>query len=108
MIPRVVKMAAAVSSIIGPGYEAELGNILGPVCRKGWSNNFAEWFLDGPDYLGKPTMFSYRVHHWENNQPYWAQRPVKRFGVGFNAIMHPVADSPDPPLTTSLYEGYGG
>lgn len=95
-------MAKEVSTIIGPSYERELGNIIGPVCRKGWSNNFASWFLDGPNTLGNPTMFSYSVHSWENGQPRWAQRPHKRFGVGFNAIMHPIADSLTPPPTTSL------
>lgn len=101
-------MAAAVSGIIGPEFEAELGNVIGPVCRKGWSNNFSEWYLDGPEKLGKPTMFTYSVHHWEDKQPFWAQKPVKRFGVGFNAIMYPVADSPQAPMTSNLYEGYGG
>lgn len=107
MIPRAVIMAAAISNTIGP-FETDLGNIIGPVCRKGWSNNYAEWFLDGPVFLGKPTMFSYSVHHWEDKQPFWAQRPVKKFDTGLNAIMHPVADSPLPPFTTNLSEGYGG
>jgi hypothetical protein len=100
-------MAKEVSSIIGPTYEADLGNILGPVCRKGWSNNFSEWFLDGPDELGRPTMFTYSVHSWVDGQPQWAQRPHKRFNVGLNAIMYPIADSPVPPPTTNLLEsGY--
>lgn len=108
MIPRAVTMANEVRSIIGPSFEAELGNIIGPVCRKGWSNNFSEWYLDGPDYLGKPTMFTYSVHSWVEGQPQWAQKPKKRFGVGLNAIMYPIADSPVAPLTANLFEGYGG
>lgn len=100
-------MAKEVSTIIGPSYEADLGNILGPVCRKGWSNNFSEWFLGDPDTAGKPTMFTYSVHSWVEGQPRWAQRPKKRFGVGLNAIMYPVADSLTPPPTTNL-NGFGG
>lgn len=100
-------MAAAISSIIGP-FEANTGNILGPVCRKGWSNNYGEWFLNGPSLLGKPTMFSYSVHHWESKQPFWSQRPAKRFDIGFGAAMHPISDSPLPPLTSTLSESYGG
>lgn len=108
MIPRTVQMAKVISDTIGPEYEAQLGNIIGPVCRKGWSNNYAAWFLDGPDTLGLPTMFSYSVHHWESKQPYWAQRPVKKFDSPFGAVMYPIADSPTAPFLTSLYEGYGG
>lgn len=109
MTPRAVLMKKAIGDIIGPEFESELGNIIGPVCRKGWSNNFSEWFLDGPDKLGNPTMFKYSVHSWLDGQPRWAQRPVKLFGVGYNAIMYPQADSLTPPPTSNLFEsGYSG
>ena len=108
MIPRTVLMAKAISDIIGPEFEADLGNVIGPVCRKGWSNNYAEWFLDGPDTLGLPTMFSYNVHHWEDKQPFWAQRPVKKFDSPFGAVMFPIADNPVAPPLTTLNSGYTG
>lgn len=108
MIPRAVQMASAISTLIGPEYEASLGNVIGPVCRKGWSNNYSEWFLNGPNTLGLPTMFSYTVHHWEEGQPFWAQRPIKKFDSPFGAVMYPVADSPIAPFLSNLNEGYGG
>lgn len=106
MIPRAVQMAKAVSDIIGPS-ETDLGNILGPVVRKGWSNNFSEVFLGDENTLGNPTMYSYRVHSWLEGQPRWSHRPVKKFDMGFNAVMHPVADTLTPPPLTNI-TGFGG
>jgi hypothetical protein len=102
MIPRAVQMAKEITSLMGASLEADLGNVLGPVSRKGWSNNFSQWYLGGPESLGRPTMYTHRIHRWVDGQPMWSQRPQKRFGVGYNAIMVPVADSPIAPPTTVL------
>lgn len=105
MVPRTVQMAKAVSDTLGPTLEAEYGNVLGPVCRKGWSNNFSEWFLGDLTTLGNPTMFSYVVHSWLGKAPRWAQRPQKKFDSPFGAIIHPVADSLTPPPLTVIDMG---
>ena len=99
MIPRTVQVANVISSVIGVS-ETTLGNVLGPVSTGGWSNSYPEFFLGEESTLGKPTSYTSRVHSWSEGQPQYSQRPTKRFGVGLNAIMHPVADSlTEPPLT---------
>lgn len=99
-------MKAEISSIIGPMYESYLGNILGPQ-GFGWSNLYPQWFLDGPNTLGTPTMFNYRVHHFEGGQPFFSQPPLRKQTL-FGSFLHPVADSIQPPPLSNLSEGYTG
>lgn len=106
MVPRTVLMKQEISSIIGPEYEAVLGNVIGPQ-GFGWSNMYSQWFLNGPQTLGSPTMFSFYVHHYNSGQPYFAQRPVrKHYSLG--SFIHPVEDSPVVPPIANLSESYVG
>lgn len=105
MVPRAVLMKKEISSVIGPSYEAELGNILGPQ-GFGWSNLFHRWFLDGPSTLGNPAMFQYIIHHYDpDGTPFYSMPPVRRH-LSLGSCLHPVADSQVPPPLSNLSEGY--
>jgi hypothetical protein len=108
MVPRTVQMSKVISSVIGPYYESQLGNILGPQ-GFGWSNLNAQWFLNGPTTLGNPAIFSYVIHHYDpDGTPYYSQPPVRRH-LSLGSCLHPVADNPVPPPLSDLSLGmYGG
>lgn len=108
MIPRSVKMAKSVEDTIGSYYVGLYGNILAPTYR-GWSNMSPEWFLGGPSTIGLPTMFQFSVRNFYESEPLWAQRPNRKFGQGYSAILYPQQDSPTPPPTSTIDSGaFGG
>lgn len=107
MVPRTVQMAKEIATLIGPSEVEEYGNIIAKT-YKGWSNIYSNYFLGSPgiaapDTLGRPVTFSYYIHSWVNNQPYWAQPSKRRFLPGTSAILHPVADSPSAPPLNSVF-----
>lgn len=105
MVPRAVQMKKEISSIIGPEYEALLGNVLGPQ-GFGWSNLFQRWLLNGPNTLGTPQVSDYFIHHYgPDKTPYYTQ-PLQRRQSGVGSFLHPLADSSSVPPTSNLFEGY--
>lgn len=107
MVPRTVQMKKEISSIIGPYYEAQLGNIIGPQ-GFGWSNLFQRWLLNGPNTLGTPQISDYFIHHYgDDGTPFYSQAPSRR-SAGVGSFLHPVADSSSVPPVANLYEGYLG
>jgi len=105
MVPRTVQMKKEISSIIGPEYEALLGNVLGPQ-GFGWSNLFQRWLLNGPSTLGTPQVSDYFIHHYDPDKtPYYTQ-PPQRGQSGVGSFLYPVADSSSVPPTSNLFEGY--
>lgn len=105
MVPRTVQMKKEISSIIGPEYEAQLGNVLGPQ-GFGWSNLFHRWFLNGPTTLGNPLVSDYFIHHYDaDGTPFYTQ-PPQRKSSGVGSFLHPVADSSSVPPVANLFEGY--
>lgn len=105
MVPRTVQAKKEISAIIGPEYEALLGNVIGPQ-GFGWSNVSNQWFLNGPAKLGNPVFFSYVIHHYApDGMAFYSQPPVRR-SAGTGSCLHPVADNPVPPPLSNLAEGY--
>lgn len=93
MVPRTVRMKAEISSIIGPVYEALLGNVIGPQ-GFGWSNLHSRWFLNGSNTLGTPQISDYFINHFgPEGLPYYRQ-PSQRKPSGVGSFLYPVADSP--------------
>lgn len=100
-------MAKEAAEKMGAAYVEEYGNILAPTYL-GWSNIYNGYYLGSagyapPDTLGRPVMFSHYVHSWLDGQPYWAQSPIKLFGVGLGSIQCPVADAPNAPPLNEIY-----